>query len=440
MKISKETLESCIHCGLCLPACPTYLATGRESESPRGRIYAVAKSQSMDNQILLSDRAAEHLSSCLGCLGCQSACPSGVHYESILDSVRPALAARRGFMARSFMRFSFARLLPNYALLKLLAFFLGPAQKLGLDKIPALVVTLCPPLKNTLLGKISRWPMFTPGLPARKELPSSLPTSLSEQQKKDALQFFKGCVMDIFYNHVNNAAMEVLGALNEPVSLPAQTCCGALAFHAGDEDIARNLARRNIEYFSQSTCDIVVTSAGCGAMLKNYGHLFPGDSQAQDFAKRVKDFSQVVDPEKVEAFLRPADKSKNVFNEKPTIKLAYHAACHLAHAQGVRQQPQELLQILAARGLVDLVNLPEAEHCCGSAGIYNLVNTDLSLKVLERKMDCLSQSGCQEVVTANPGCLLQLEAGAKHFAVNVKVKHMAELLAESGIRQSGPGL
>lgn len=435
MKISKETLENCIHCGLCLPACPTYLATGRETESPRGRIYAVAKSQAMDN-LLLSDRAAEHLSSCLGCLGCQTACPSGVHYETILDSVRPALAARRGFIARNFMRFSFARLLPNYGLLRILALLLVPVQKLGLDKIPALLVSICPPLKMTFVGKVSRWPMFTPGLPRYKKLPDCLPATLSESKKKDALQFFKGCVMDVFYNHVNNAAMDVLSALKEPVSLPPQTCCGALAFHAGDEDIARRLARQNIEYFSASQGDIVVTSAGCGAMLKNYAHLFAGDQQAMDFAKRVKDFSQVVDAQKVEDYLKSGAQTKNVLNQCQPIKLAYHAACHLAHAQGVREEPQAILQALAAQGRLELVSLPESEHCCGSAGIYNLVNTDLSLKVLERKMDCLSASQCDEVVTANPGCLLQLEAGARHFDVNVKVKHMAELLADCGIKES----
>ncbi|MDP3507793.1 MAG: heterodisulfide reductase-related iron-sulfur binding cluster [Candidatus Melainabacteria bacterium] len=421
-KLSRDLLDSCIHCGLCLPACPTYLATGREMESPRGRIYLLSKWQEEGGE--LAPRAIEHLESCLGCLGCQTACPSGVKYEAILDQARPHLAARRNWLTRQIMRFSFSQLLPYYGRLKILGSVLRLVQTLKLDGFVANLpfVAKGPPL----LRKITDFQMFTPTVAKHLPLPKK---SWKAGVKTGNAQLFSGCVMDVFYNHVNHAALRLMVRQGTVVEVPVQTCCGALAFHAGELDIATNLAKQNIDLFAASEEKIVVTSAGCGAMLKHYGDLLEGDvvykERALLFSKRVQDISENLALGKFPVMAGTAQ------TDRDNSHIVYHAACHLAHAQGVRVQPQELLTAAAASTGAHLYDLPEAEHCCGSAGIYNLLNTALSLKVLDRKMNFIEESGADVVVTSNPGCLLQLEAGVKARGLNVKVKHLAEALDDA---------
>jgi glycolate oxidase iron-sulfur subunit len=421
-KLSRELLDSCIHCGLCLPACPTYLATGREMESPRGRIYLLSKWQEEGGE--LAPRAIEHLESCLGCLGCQTACPSGVKYEAILDQARPHLAARRNWLTRQIMRFSFNQLLPYYGRLKILGSLLRLVQRLKLDGFVANLPFVAK--GPALLRKIIDFQMFTPTVAKHLPLPKK---SWKAGVKTGNAQLFSGCVMDVFYNHVNHAAVRLMVRQGTVVEVPAQTCCGALAFHAGELDIATNLAKQNIDLFSSSEEKIVVTSAGCGAMLKHYGDLLEGDTvykeRARLFSQRVQDISENLALGKF-----PVMAGNNQI-DMDNSHIVYHAACHLAHAQGVRVQPQELLTAAAASTGAHLYDLPEAEHCCGSAGIYNLLNTALSLKVLDRKMNFIEESGADVVVTSNPGCLLQLEAGVKARGLNVKVKHLAEALDDA---------
>ncbi len=425
--LSQELLDSCIHCGLCLPACPTYLATGREMESPRGRIYLLAKWQELGGE--LAPRAAEHLESCLGCLGCQTACPSGVNYEAILDGARPHLAARRNGLLRTILRFSFSQILPHYGRLKIFGSMLRTVQQLKLDSLAAKFSTS----KLAILRKLADFQMFTPVVPKHIPLPKK---SWRAGTKSGAAKLFSGCVMDVFYNHVNHAALRLLVRQGNIVEVPEQTCCGALAYHAGEDDIARVLARRNIDLFEGAVDNdkIVVTSAGCGAMLKHYPVLLANEPQwadrASKFASRVQDLSQTL-----AAGDFPADTMSCPSAAGPETQtkahIVYHAACHLAHAQGVRAEPQALLSALAAGIGAHLYDLPEAEHCCGSAGIYNLLNTSLSLKVLDRKMKFIEESGADLVVTCNPGCMLQLEAGVKARGLNVKVKHLAEALDDA---------
>jgi len=430
--LSQDLLDSCIHCGLCLPACPTYLATGREMESPRGRIYLLSKWQEEGGE--LKARAAEHLESCLGCLGCQSACPSGVNYEAILDQARPHLANKRNWFSRQILRFSFAQILPDYGRLKILGSALRVVQQLKLDLFVAnlSIVAKGPPL----LRKIADFQMFTPLVPKHKPLPKK---SWRGGSKTGATKLFSGCVMDVFYNHVNHAALRLLVRQGNVVEVPEQTCCGALAYHAGEVDIARELAKQNIELFQADSSEkIVVTSAGCGAMLKHYGALFSGDSQWQEraaaFSQRVEDLSQTLARGNSQDYLAKMTAGTNqakVGGDQKKAHIVYHAACHLAHAQNVRVEPQALLSSMAATTGAHLYDLPEAEHCCGSAGIYNLLNTALSLKVLDRKMKFIEESGADLVVTCNPGCMLQLEAGVKARGLNVKVKHLAEALDDA---------
>lgn len=423
LKIDPETLSSCIHCGLCLPACPTYLATGREMESPRGRIYLV--SQWQKGEVEPNERLSMHIDSCLGCLGCQSACPSGVQYEEIITAARIGLTQNKKKQSRSIMRFVFKRVLPDYDLLLFMGKMLRFWQlMLGRDAVQKFVSSLSPQIKNhpvlgPILNKLTDFEMFTPQVPEHQKLPASSAAFAGEKAN-----FFKGCVMDVFYNHVNRAAINLMCKTNEDktqVLVPEQTCCGALAMHAGEEDIAKELAWRNITYFENGSDPIVVTSAGCGAMLKSYPHLFAEQNEkerAESFASRVLDISEYLNGKDLGA-------SKHE-QEHP---LTYHAACHLVHAQKVSSEPLALLSRISYQD--ELVPLPEAEHCCGSAGIYNLINTKLSLSVLDRKLDFIEKTGAQTVVTGNPGCMLQLEAGIKKRGLGIRVCHLAEILDES---------
>jgi glycolate oxidase iron-sulfur subunit len=439
--INKALLDACIHCGLCLPACPTYLATGREMESPRGRIYLLTQWNSGEQE--LTPRLSEHIETCLGCLGCVTACPSGVQYGSILNAARPHIAAMRPANERAIMRFAFSNVLPNYALLQIGGWFLRWWQLFRMSaflKFLALPTaeyeqaaregTLINPARKMLL-RLHEWEAFLPKVPKHEALPRSSEQA-SETQPK--VQLFFGCVMDVFYNHVNQACFRLLEAQGKNVQVPPQTCCGALAMHAGETDIARNLARQNIALLEKSAGPIAVTAAGCGAMLKEYPELFNDDPQwherAENVAKRFVDITEALADGSFKAAVTAQFKQKANASGKP-LGVAYHAACHLAHAQNVREAPQSLLQGAVqdlGADTMHLIPLREAEHCCGSAGIYNLLNTELSMKVLERKMEFIQQTGADIVVTTNPGCMLQLEAGARERGLNIKVLHLCELL------------
>jgi glycolate oxidase iron-sulfur subunit len=409
--IDPELLSACIHCGLCLPACPTYLATGKETESPRGRIHLLALMQK--GELAGDSHLLKHIDTCLGCMGCQTACPSGVNYEGILDQARPLLAENRPPATRALMRMAFSKLLPDYVKLHWMGKLLRMWQLTKLDSI----LDVVPPLKQ-LLGKLSEWRMFLPPVPPHRPLPKQ---AWRQGEKKAEVQLFAGCIMDVFYNDINHACIRLLTGQRNIVYVPEQTCCGALAFHAGEMDIATELAQANIELFERTKGDIIVTAAGCGAMLKNYHHLFANDSpwheRAVDFVARVKDITESL--------------AQGKFVEAPKRmpgRVAYHAACHLAHVQKVREAPAALLAQLPE---AEIVPLEEAEHCCGSAGIYNLIHTELSMKVLSRKMSCLKDTGASVYVTTNPGCLLQIQAGVKQENLNVRVCHLAEYLDEA---------
>jgi len=404
-------LSACIHCGLCLPACPTYLATGREMESPRGRIYLLNLLQK--GELEPDDRLLEHIDTCLGCLGCQTACPSGVQYGKILDQARPMLAANRPNSLRQLMRFAFSKILPDYPKLHLLGKLLRAAQVSGLTGMPNKFSLL-----KKLLGPLAQWQEFLPAVPPHKPLPRQ---SWMSGAKSGEVQLFAGCVMDVFYNHVNHACIRLLTAQRQIVKVPEQTCCGALAFHAGEMDIARNLAKQNIELFEKTKGEVVVTAAGCGAMLKEYHELLHADKEweprAADFCARVKDVTEFLADHEFATTSKPIKK-----------KVAYHAACHLAHAQQIREAPLMLLKQIEG---VQVIPLVEAENCCGSAGIYNLMHTELSLQVLARKMEHIDSTGAEILVTTNPGCILQIQKGLRDRGSPIVAQHIVELLDQS---------
>jgi glycolate oxidase iron-sulfur subunit len=427
--IDQNLLNACIHCGLCLPACPTYLATGRELESPRGRIYLLNLWQQKKEPF--SERMAEHLDSCLGCFGCQTACPSGVNYEAIFNQAKAQVNMVTPFWLKFPRYLAFKWLLPNDALLKIAGNFLRFWQQSKADK--ALHVILAPFTKMSMIKEILRWQSLMPSVPMHQDLPA---TSIGCDEKAAIVHLFKGCIMDIFYNQVNRESIALLALSASSVQVPEQTCCGALALHSGERSLARQLAQENIAKFACNSGPIVVTASGCAAMLKSYPELFDKDDawhdKAKVFSSRIQDLPE---------FLAKHDfaiLNKNVNNLSKPMSVGYHAACHLSHAQGIRLAPKLLLEnfaqainTVAGKQVIKLIPLMEEEHCCGSAGIYNLGHPILSEKILNRKMEMIKNSGVSLIVTTNPGCMLQLESGIKQQSLDIQVLHLATLLSKA---------
>jgi glycolate oxidase iron-sulfur subunit len=341
------------------------------------------------------------------------------------------------------MRFAFQRILPNYPLLQIGGWFLRWWQLLRLGAVLKWLALptaeyeeaarndqLINPARR-LLFRLHQWEAFVPKVSRHRLL---APASAQANAKQAKVQLFSGCIMDVFYNHVNQACLRLLEAQGNHVQVPAQNCCGALAMHAGETDIARDLAKQNIALLEATEGPIAVTAAGCGAMLKEYPELFTDDpkwhERAEKLANRFVDITEILADGTFKTYASDQFK-RQVESTGKTIGVAYHAACHLAHAQNVREAPQKLLQQAAQEIGADsmhLIPLREAEHCCGSAGIYNLLHTELSMKILERKMELIEQCGAALVVTTNPGCMLQLEAGARERGLSITVSHLCELL------------
>jgi glycolate oxidase iron-sulfur subunit len=427
--IDQSLLDACVHCGLCLPACPTYLATGRELESPRGRIYMLNLWQQGEEP--LSARMTEHLDSCLGCLGCQTACPSNVNYEAILNQARPQMRVFAPIWQRLLRLFIFRFILTNDKLLRKLGEFLKFWQEHHIDSFVSKLSETIHINKLPQIQELLRWQSLLPKIPEYKTL-----SRLTSNSGKELpiVQIFKGCVMDVFYNQVNQATIQLASQSSQIVAVPEQTCCGALAMHAGEKELTTKLAMLNIDKFANNSGPIIVTASGCTAMLKIYHELFPENDpwreKAKKFSSRIQDLPE---------YLAKHDLSINnqSFNsESKPVVIAYHAACHLAHAQGIHSAPRELLETYAksvnnkaGREAVSIVPLTEEEHCCGSAGIYNLSHREMSETILARKMEMIKKTGADLIVTTNPGCLMQLTAGAD--GLNIKVLHLAELLVSS---------
>ncbi|MGH7590966.1 MAG: (Fe-S)-binding protein [Gemmatimonadales bacterium] len=393
-------LDPCVHCGFCLPACPTYLATGDESDSPRGRIVlmrALAR-----GELAANDPAViEHLDHCLGCRGCEPACPSGVEYGRGLESTRTWLAERSGI--RPLARIT-------------LAVF-------GHRWLWRPLLTIARWIRDSGLARRASGPgragFGAAMLSASRGLgpiPASAPRRSDPPPDRPSVQIFTGCVMSTLFEHVNDATARVLAANGHhcrPTS--GQECCGALHAHAGDLPGARRLASRNVRAFGDSSAMIVVNSAGCGALLKDYGHLL-GTPEAARFAERVRDVSEVL----AEAGPRPGVAIGR--------RVAYDAPCHLQHAQHVHA---EVLTTLAAIPSLAVSLAPGSDRCCGSAGIYSLLSPGMSRAVLDTKVEELRHTTPELVATGNPGCLMQIGAGLMLAGSGARVVHPVELLDAS---------
>jgi glycolate oxidase iron-sulfur subunit len=418
-------LDRCVHCGLCLNACPTYRELGVEMDSPRGRIYQMARVAAGEQ---IHDAYREHIDLCLACRACESACPSGVPYGRLVEDARAEIETKtkRGFLTRQARAFLFGRLLPSPALLTAAGAMVYLYQASGLQSVlravglPRLLGTLGD--REALLPD-AEIPFFF------REYGRTFPAI---GPKRYRVAFVAGCVANVSFARLNEATVRVLQANGCEVVIPAaQTCCGALQVHAGIRDVARRLARRNIDAFTPLTggrdetekFDAIVTNAaGCGSTLKEYGELLAHDekyaARAHEFSATMKDAAE---------FLASIELNREMKPVNATV--TYQDSCHLAHGQRIRSAPRQLLRAIPG---VDFREMPMADACCGSAGIYNALHTDMSMRILDRKMDNVNRVDAQIVATANPGCMLQLRAGVrKSGKEGVRVAHVMELLDEA---------
>ena len=411
----EEDLSRCVHCGLCLTSCPTFVETGLEPESPRGRIYAIRAVQ--EGRIPLTESVVQHLDLCLACRNCEAVCPSGVPYGRIIEHARAKISQHagdrdRGYRLRAFI---LRELFPHPWRIRLLAELLRFYQRSGLQtamRRSGLLRLLPRSLREMeeLTPRVSRRFFRVKRGVARAQEPASATVAL-----------FAGCIMPYTHAETQEATMRVLRRTGCDVTTPTrQGCCGALLVHNGDRETARALARRNIDVFADAET-IVVNAAGCGSTLKEYGELLEDDPEyahrAEEFAGRVKDVTEFLAERALPAALGAVPAS-----------VTYQDSCHLAHAQRIKEAPRRLLRAIPG---VEFREMPNADRCCGSAGIYNIVQREMSARLLESKMLDVGDVAPQIIVTANPGCMIQLETGVRRSGLDAEVLHVVDLLDRS---------
>ena len=417
---SAEDLHNCIHCGFCLPSCPTYIATGHELESPRGRLHLIESVRS--GRIDASSQLLGHLDLCLQCRACETACPSAVPYGRIMEDARASIMAHparrqpRSWWLRAFV------LRHVIAKPRILRAALFPARLYSRSGLQRLVRGK---LASRLPKSLARLESLSPDLGRNPYRQRGTLTSPAEPKARVAL--LAGCVHGEFFPQTHEATIRVLAALNcEVVAPPDQSCCGALHQHAGDASTGRDLARNNIVAFKRAGVDaVIVNAAGCGAAMKEYGHLLRDDpfwaERAEQFSSSVRDVLEYVaeriDEPNLRDRLRPVD-----------LEVTLQDSCHLAHAQGVRDAPRA---ILGAIPELRLNEMKTPDRCCGSAGLYSAVQPDMSARVLEAKMDDIQSTGAKVICTANPGCTMQLQAGVRRRGLTAEVQHVIEILSQS---------
>jgi glycolate oxidase iron-sulfur subunit len=426
---SFEKISACVHCGLCLEACPTYRELRVEMDSPRGRIYLMKGI--LSERIEPTKDVMTHLDQCLDCRACETACPSGVEYGSILEKTRTILepTRSRGLIVRPLRWFLFKKLLPNRKFQQVLFKILWVQQILGLTAIGRFLGR-----KGWLPGKLGALAAQAPRVPLhsfrgrhKKEfdlVKGLLSFKAPKGTKKKRVALFTGCLADQLFADVNEATVRVLTRNGCDVDvLSLEQCCGALHIHNGARDQAKELARANVKNFNAGRYDAIVTNApGCSAELRHYAELLDGDAGAKEFGQKIRDISEFL----VEiGYTPPTGKLEG--------KVAYDEPCHLLHAQRISAAPKQVLADLPG---IERVPLEEAEACCGSAGIYSVTEPKLSRAVLARKIEQIKKSGCDTLVTGNPGCILQFRCGLKEAGLPVKVVHPVELLAESYGKQA----
>lgn len=416
-----EDYTRCIHCGLCLNACPTYRLWNLEADSPRGRIHQmfhVFQGELIgqpQQETRISDGFVDHIAKCLDCRACETACPSGVEYGKLVEHARARIerAHDRSWFARAARDFFFQEFLSEPHFIEDAARLFRLYQRSGLQAIARGIGIL------KLLGLAER-DRLLPRIDDAFFFDRFGSTFASVGPRRARVAFFAGCIANVTFSELNEATIRVLTANGCEVVVPReQSCCGAISAHSGFRQPARELARKNLGAFQLEDFDAIVTNAaGCGSTLKEYGHLFSPDereyAQARAFAAKTRDVTEFLAEIGLTAKLCPL-----------RHRVTYQDSCHLLHGQRIREAPRALLNAIPD---LDFVELPYSEICCGSAGTYNITQTETSLQLLTQKMHHAQSTGAQTIVTANPGCILQLRAGAALHRTNQNVLHVIELL------------
>ena len=413
--LSVEGVNQCVHCGLCLAYCPTFSELGTEMDSPRGRIYLI-KSLA-EGRIGLSDSTAEHLSLCLDCRACETVCPAGVPYGRLIEAAKAEMERRRpgGPLRRLFRWLNFGLLLGHPRLLRAAAAGLRVYQVSGLQ---ALVRRSG--LVRRLPGTLPAWEALLPALPGAAERAPLPPLTPAHGVRRGRVALLTGCVQAVVFGAHNRATARVLARNGwDVIAPPEQGCCGALNAHGGDHARALAMARRTIDIFERAGAEaVVVNTSGCGAHMKAYGTLLADDppyaERARRFAASVRDLAE---------FLAAAPLRGPLQSVPMTV--TYHDPCHVVHGQKIRSAPRRLLAQLPELRVVELT---ESDWCCGSAGIYNLTQPEMATRLLRRKVAHVVATGAEAVVTANPGCILQIQKGLADAGSRIAVLHLVEVL------------
>jgi len=407
-----KAIEACVHCGFCLPACPTYESLAEEMDSPRGRIFLMK--EVLEGGVALSE-AAPYVDRCLGCLACEPACPSGVEYGSLLSPFRSmAVKEGTGSAWRRLMRWTALKILPYPSRLRK-ALFLGRFVRWGRRLLPASIRSMLE---------------LAPGpLPAAPTLETVTP---AEGETRARVGLLLGCAQGVLAPAINEASVRVLSRNGVEVAVPAhQGCCGALGIHSGARQQARRMAQELFDIFDADLDAVLTNAAGCGSGISEYPVLFEGTEQAAEagrFSSRVEDIAVFLDS------LGPVPPGEL----RRPLRVAYQDACHLGHAQGIREQPRRLLELVAG---LELVPVPDADSCCGSAGIYNIEQPHLAREIGDRKVDALLSTGAELVASGNIGCIMQLRSRLRERGLDLPVLHTMEVLdlAYRGELEDFPG-
>lgn len=414
-----SVLQQCMHCGLCLPTCPTYDATKIERHSPRGRIALMRAIA--DGEMKPTKAFAEEMYFCLGCLACMTACPAGVNYAELFEHARAEAEAGGGLASpkRNAIRgFAIRWLFMDLRLLQLAGRGLRLYQQLGLQTLIRRSGIL-----RLLPRRLQQLEAITPEIQPQFSAELIAPLTLARGQKRYRVAMLTGCAQDLIFSDINRDTVEVLAHNGcEVVTPPQQQCCGSLHAHNGEWELAQQLARRQLDQFPPDHFDAIISNAGgCGSHLKHYHKLLAQDPAYRDRAalwdRKVKDIHEWLGQIGIEPPASPA----------PAQIVTYHESCHLAHGQKITAEPRRLLRAIPN---LKLVELPESAWCCGSAGIYNLIQPEMAGALLERKLRHIRSTGAEVVATGNPGCLLQLINGAKQRGMKLRVVHPITLLAE----------
>jgi glycolate oxidase iron-sulfur subunit len=410
---SQFDLDKCVHCGLCLNACPTYRELGLEMDSPRGRVYQMVQ---VANGSPITASYREHIDLCLACRGCETACPSGVPYGRMVEDARAGLEqhAARGWFANKLRNFVFIGLLQSRGALSVAGTLLYLFEVSGLKALARGLGQM------KLLGRLGDLQQLAPSAEPPFFFSQIGRTFAPEGERRHRVAFMAGCVANVSFARLNEATIRVLQRNGCEVVVPEnQTCCGALHLHSGMREEARKLARRNIEAVLGGGFDAIITNAaGCGSTLKEYGELL---ADLPEYSEKAHQFSRLM--RDITEFLSSLELNPNLGPVDATV--TYQDSCHLAHGQRIRKSPRQLLG--AIPGLT-FVEMPGADICCGSAGIYNVVQNEMAMQILGSKMKSVNATRAGIIATANPGCMLQLQAGVRLHGSGQRVMHVVELL------------